>query len=280
MLVRIWGCRGSLATPGPATVRYGGNTSCVEVVVDDNIEVILDAGTGIRPLGVELVLRPPSVIHLLLTHLHLDHLQGLGFFPWLAKPGMEVHVWGPSSPVQPLEKRIARYLSPPLFPVRLHDLMSEVTFHDVPEGEWTIGSTRVLSQPIAHQGPTLGYRIEQDGRSLSYLPDHEPARGRSLLDIEPEWISGLGLVEGSDLLLHDAQYTDEEYEDKLGWGHSSVRDAVTFATLAHVRRLVLFHHDPSHVDEQLEAMLTLAEELWDGNASPPILGYEGMTVEL
>lgn len=187
---------------------------------------------------------------------------------------------GPLVAVQPLEKRIARYLSPPLFPVRLHDLMSGVTFHDVPEGEWTIGSTRVLGQPIAHQGPTLGYRIEQGCRALSYLPDHEPARGRGLLDIEPEWISGLGLVEGSDLLVHDAQYTDEEYEDKLGWGHSSLRDAVTFATLAHVRCLVLFHHDPSHVDEQLEAMLTLAEEVWDGRASPPVLGYEGMTVEL
>ncbi len=280
MDVKIWGSRGSLATPGPSTVKYGGNTACVEVVLGDQIEVVLDAGTGIRRLGVELESRRPEVLHILLTHLHLDHLQGMGFFPLLGDPQVEVHVWGPSSPVQSLEKRIARYLSPPLFPVRLHDLMSSVTFHDVPKGEWEIGTARFVGEPIAHQGPTLGYRIEQGDRAVAYLPDHEPARGRNLLEIEPEWISGLRLVQGVDVLLHDGQYTDHEYSQKLGWGHSGLTDAVKFAKLAEVGLLVLFHHDPAHDDDHLETMLQGAHELWGKVENRPLLAYEGMVLEL
>ncbi|MDQ4145433.1 MAG: MBL fold metallo-hydrolase [Actinomycetota bacterium] len=280
MRVTIWGCRGSLATPGPATLKYGGNTACIQVALDDRTDLVLDAGTGIRPLGRELQSRHPEVLHLFLTHLHLDHLQGMGFFPLLGDPEVEVHVWGPASPVQSLEKRIARYLSPPLFPVRLHDLMSAVTFHDVPEGEWEIGGARLVAEAIAHQGPTLGYRVEENGRALAYLPDHEPARGRSLREIEPEWISGLSLVHGVDVLLHDCQYTDEEYSEKLGWGHSALSDTVAFAKLAGVGRLVLFHHDPGHDDDQLERMLRGAHELWGEGENRPLLAYEGMVLEL
>src|SRR6516165_6852052 len=180
MRARIWGCRGSLAAPGPDTVRYGGNTSCVEVRLDDGTMLILDAGTGIRPLGRYLHERGTTTVHLLLTHLHLDHLQGLGFFRPLFEEGIEVHIWGPRSPTVSLRDRTALYLSPPLFPVRLADVASTVTFHDAPDEAWTIGPASVTAVSVTHQGPTLGYRIDEGSQSLAYIPDHEPSLGVDL----------------------------------------------------------------------------------------------------
>ena len=177
MEARVWGCRGSLASPGADTVRYGGNTSCVEVRLESGHLLILDAGTGIRPLGAAMDGEPFDELHIFLTHLHLDHLQGLGFFRPLFRPGADIHVWGPASPVQSLADRIAIYLSPPLFPVRLADIPARITFHDAPEDGVTIGSATVRAASVAHQGPTVGYRIEENGRTLAYLPDHEPSLG-------------------------------------------------------------------------------------------------------
>jgi len=279
--VKIWGCRGSLAAPGPDTVKYGGNTSCVEVRLDDDSLVILDAGTGIRPFGLALGDDRPPVIHLLLSHLHLDHLEGLGFFSPLWSPDVELHVWGPPSPLRSLEERIGRYLSPPLFPIHLSDIPSHPTFHNVPEGEFQIGSAWIFSQPVSHPGPTVGYRIEENGRKLAYIPDHEPALGVDLASVSPDWISGYSIALGADVLLHDAQYSEEEYPTKIGWGHSSTRDLVTFATIAKVDHLVMFHHDPLHTDAELEAIQARAEELWgEDGGEPPVLAYEGMTIDL
>lgn len=205
MIARVWGCRGSLATPGPDTVRYGGNTSCIEVRLDSGHVLVLDAGTGVRPLGVELEHEPPAELHVLLSHLHLDHLQGLGFFRPLFTPGAEVHIWGPSSPVASLAERIAIYLSPPLFPVRLADLAARVVFHDEPESPVTIGSATVRAGKVIHQGPTVGWRIEERGRVLAYLPDHEPSVGVvALADQPPSLISGHDIAHGADVLFHDA----------------------------------------------------------------------------
>src|SRR5688572_17748004 len=147
MRIKIWGCRGSIASPGATTLRYGGDTSCVEVRLDDGTSLILDAGTGIRELGAAV---DPDVreIHLLLTHLHMDHVEGLPFFAPLWEPGIEVHVWGPASPMQSLKQRIARYMSPPLFPIDVHDVPSACLFHDVPADAWTIGSARTLAIPV------------------------------------------------------------------------------------------------------------------------------------
>ena len=156
MEARIWGCRGSVAAPGADTVKYGGNTSCVEVLLDSGHALVLDAGTGMRPLGVVMQRDPPDEIHVLLTHLHLDHLQGLGFFRPLFVPDLDIHLWGPTSPVQHLADRIAMYLSPPLFPVRLEDVPSKLTFHDAPETPVTIGSATVRAAKVTHQGPTVG----------------------------------------------------------------------------------------------------------------------------
>ena len=281
MRVRVWGCRGSLAAPGPETVRYGGNTSCVEVELDDGTLLVLDAGSGLRPLGRRLAATPDRPVHLLLTHLHLDHLQGLAFFSPLWDPAARIEVWGPASPTQPLEERVAAYISPPLFPIHLSDVPSAIRFHDVPEGDFTVGSARISAVNVSHQGPTLGYRITADGRTLAYIPDHEPSlAGLDLGSLDPAWISGHAVAEGADVLFHDAQYFEEEYPAHVGWGHSSIDHVVTFARIAAVGQLVLFHHDPEHSDAQLEVLLGRACELWGGQGKPPVLAYEGMTIEL
>jgi len=277
---RIWGCRGSLAAPGPETVRYGGNTSCVEIRGEDGQVLVLDAGTGMRPLGVVMAEEGTEPVHVLLTHLHMDHLQGLGFFRPLFQPGREIHIWGPASPVQPLADRIATYLSPPLFPVRLADVPSKVHFHDVPDGVATLGSISFGAELVTHQGPTVGYRIEEKGRSVVYMPDHEPGLGVGLGDGSLEWISGYHLAEGADVLLHDAQYSDDEYEHHVGWGHSAIGHVVAFAQKAQVQNLVLFHHDPYHHDSDLEALVEAARGIWGAGGGQVHAAWEGMTIEL
>ena len=278
MLVRVWGCRGSIAAPGANTVKYGGNTSCVEVQLASGHVLVLDAGTGMRELGVALQETTADEIHVLLTHLHLDHLQGLGFFRPLFQPGRHVHLWGPKSPVQSLAQRVSIYLSPPLFPVNLDDVGAQVTFHDAPEAEVQIGSATVRAALVTHQGPTLGYRIEEHGRSVVYLPDHEPALGIDLVTQPSSWMSGHDIARGADVLLHDAQYFDDEYPRHVGWGHSSIGDALEFARKSDVDQLVLFHHDPYHSDDQLDALLAGAHEAWPAAKDCVTMASEGMTI--
>ena len=280
MRARVWGCRGSLAAPGADTLQYGGNTSCVEVRGHRGDLLVLDAGTGMRPLGVAMAGEDPDEVHVLLTHLHLDHLQGLGFFRPLFRPDLVVHIWGPPSPVQPLADRIATYLSPPLFPVRLADIPSRLEFHDAPEEPVTIGSFSVRAALVTHQGPTVGYRIDEDGHSLVYLPDHEPGLGFGLAERPAEWVSGLHLAQRADVLLHDAQYSDDEYPRHIGWGHSAIRHVVEFAQMAEVRYLVLFHHDPYHADTELEGLAEVAQKLCDAGPTQVIAAREGMTIQL
>jgi phosphoribosyl 1,2-cyclic phosphodiesterase len=276
----VWGCRGSLAAPGPATVLYGGNTSCLELRLEDGTLLVLDAGTGIRELGRTLG-GHDGPIHLLLTHLHLDHVEGLGFFGPFWSPEAELHLWGPRSPLHTLEERISRYLSPPLFPLNVADSPAHLHFHDVPEGPWRIGSATVSAGEVAHPGPTLGYRIEDGGAVFAYIPDHEPALGVELDAVPPEWLSGHGVAAAATVLLHDAQLTEEEYAARIGWGHSSVDAAVAFALAAGVERLVLFHHDPMRADGEVERLAAHARELWPGaNGSSPEPAYEGMQIVL
>jgi ribonuclease BN (tRNA processing enzyme) len=252
----------------------------VEVHPEDGTTIILDAGTGIRALGLKLESEPCTEIHILLSHLHLDHLVGLGFFLPLFTKGFDIHVWGPRSPLDTLGERITRYLSPPLFPVHLSQAPSLVKLHDVPAVAWQLGAARVTAQPVSHNGPTLGYRIEENGRSLAYIPDHEPALGGDLSRVELEWISGYGLAARANVLLHDAQYTAEEYAERIGWGHSSIAHVVRLAQRAAVERLVLFHHDPMHTDTDLEEILQEARRLWGPAGNAPMLAYEGMQLDL
>jgi phosphoribosyl 1,2-cyclic phosphodiesterase len=257
MHVTLWGTRGSLAAPGPETTRYGGNTSCVEVRGADGTVLVLDAGTGIRRLGAALsgTLRR---VDLLLTHLHMDHLQGLGFFAPLYNPEMEVHIWGPAGTTLPLPARLARYMSPPLFPVRLRDLPCALHLHEVPCGEIGLGALTITAAFVCHPGPTVGYRIAAAGAVLTYIPDHEPALGVPQFPWRREWTSGAMLAADADLLIHDAQYSPEEYPQHVGWGHSSLQHTLAFATLTGVKHLVPFHHDPAHTDTDLDRLIAEA----------------------
>jgi phosphoribosyl 1,2-cyclic phosphodiesterase len=278
--VRIWGCRGSLPTPGSETVRYGGNTSCVEVTLDDGAILVLDAGTGIRNLGTELHERGIRRFQVLLTHLHLDHLEGLRFFGPLWDPDVSVDLWGPPSPVSSLRDCIARSFSPPLFPRDLREVPARITFHDVPSKPWALGGATISATPVVHPGSTVGYRIESAGSSFAYLPDHEPALAGAIGEKPRDWISGGSLAEGVDLLLHDAQYFEDEYVGRIGWGHSSVADAVAYAEAVGARRLLLFHHEPQHADALLDRLESRARELAGRNGDGPTLAREGMVVEL
>jgi phosphoribosyl 1,2-cyclic phosphodiesterase len=245
--------------------------------------LVIDAGTGIRGLGLSLVHEtgPPKRIDILLTHLHLDHIEGLGFFWPVWEAGAEIHLWGPGDPPQTLRERVTTYFSPPLFPVHLQDVPSHMSFHDVSEEPWELGEATIAAELVTHPGPTLGYRIQADGKTLAYISDHEPAGDTDdLTTADPGTVSGYGVALGADALFHDAQYTEEEYGHRRGWGHSSVADMVAFARLAKVRRLLMYHHDPMHSDADLEAMLARAQEVWGEEQDGLELAYEGMEFEV
>jgi phosphoribosyl 1,2-cyclic phosphodiesterase len=266
--VKVWGARGSIPAPGPETTRYGGNTSCVEIQLSDDSLIVLDAGTGIRNLGIAL---PPTErpVHILLTHLHLDHIQGLMFFAPVFRPEANVVIWGPTSPEGSLRDRIGRYISAPLTPVEVRELPCQVSFREAETTEWRIGPARIRAASVAHRGPTLGYRVEADGCSVCYIPDHEPGLGASLAELDEEWISGFDLARDATLLIHDAQYTDDEYPAHLGWGHSSLSDALVLGRRAGAERLLLFHHDPLHSDDFLDALSGEATARWQDLGGRP-----------
>jgi phosphoribosyl 1,2-cyclic phosphodiesterase len=265
--LKVWGARGSVPAPGPETMRYGGNTSCVEVTLSDGSTLILDAGTGIRNLGLALP-RVEQPIHILLTHLHLDHIQGLMFFAPAFRPESEIIIWGPASPEASLRDRIARYISAPLAPVEVRELPSHVSFREAEPLEWTIGSARIRAQSVNHRGPTLGYRID-DETSLCYIPDHEPGLGAPLAESEDEWISGFELARDACMLIHDGQYTDREYPAHLGWGHSPISDALAFGHRVAAERLLLFHHDPLHSDDFLDSIAGDVARRWQDLGGRP-----------
>jgi phosphoribosyl 1,2-cyclic phosphodiesterase len=276
---RIWGCRGSVPTPSRRTTTYGGNTSCVEVLLDDESALVLDAGTGIRALGLDLAARGTRHVHLFLTHLHLDHVEGLRFFAPLWDERVTLDIWGPRSPVLSLRDRILRAFSPPLFPLDLRDVPARLRYHDLPSERCQIDSVSLSAGLVLHPGPTLGFRLEAGSSSLAYIPDHEPAL-TGIAGLSRDWVSAGDLASGVDLVLHDAQYSEVEYDAKIGWGHSSIADAVAFCRTVGARRLVLFHHDPEHSDATLEELEERARELAGDDLEPPVLAREGMTLEL
>ena len=282
MKVKLWGTRGSIPSPGEDTVRYGGNTSCVGVTLSDGSLLALDAGSGIRSLGLALG-DEPARLHILLTHLHLDHILGLAFFAPAFRPQTEIVIWGPASPEASLRDRIARYISAPLSPVEVRELPCDVSFRHCPETEWEIGPARIRAASVSHRGPTLGYRIDDGDSSLTYIPDHEPGLGADLDRLEDDWISGFALAGDTSLLIHDGQYTDSEYPDHIGWGHSPLRDSLAFARRTGAERTVLFHHDPMHSDDFLDRFGEEAKERWVALGGDPAaieLGAERVEYEL
>lgn len=277
MNISLWGVRGSIPTTSPETRAYGGNTSCIEVE-EDGWLLVLDAGSGIQQLN-----SSPNIsarrVDILLTHLHIDHIQGLGFFKPLFNPGAEVHIWGPAANVQSLRARLGRYFSPPLFPVYFRDLTCQLFLHEIANSSFEIGPFTIQSRYVVHPGPTLGYRVRNRRGVLAYIPDHEPALGPNGLVRDVRWLSGSDLASRADVLLHDAQYTAEEYRTKMGWGHSAMEDVIEYAALTGVGHLLLTHHDPARTDAQLSEIFRCLQE----NTRAPVryeLAVEGMKLEL
>lgn len=288
MRARVWGCRGSIASPGPEMVRYGGNTSCVELQPSDGRTLIVDAGTGMRNLGQSLTERNGRAhgrIDILLSHLHLDHIEGLGFFDPLWVDDVDVHVWGPRpGESTSLLDGLRAYFGPPIFPIPIHEVPANLAVHELGEGPFELGPLRITAARIEHPGPTFGYRIEDGDAVLTYISDHEPTATADLDAAAeggaPDGLSGAALARDAGVLLHDAQYTEAEYPRRVGWGHSSVAHAVAFARLTRARRLLLFHHDPAHTDEDLDAMLARARELWGADPDLVQAAAEGMELEI
>jgi phosphoribosyl 1,2-cyclic phosphodiesterase len=253
MKFKFQGTRGSYPSPKEEHVFYGGNTPCVELCTEDQ-RLILDAGTGILGLDFEYYAQSPR-IDILLTHLHMDHIQGLAFFKPLFFKDKEVHIWGPRGNNDSLRSRLNRYLSPPLFPLPLRDLPSKLHIHEVSNSRLRIGPFQIRSAFVIHPGPTVGYRIEHAGKVLTYIPDHEPMVGTTDLYPKDKWVSGLDLCKDADVLIHDAMYTEQEYPNKIGWGHSSTKHVLQIARRAGVKKLFLFHHDPDHSDRRLDQII-------------------------
>jgi len=265
--ITYYGTRGSCPCSSDEYRRYGGNTSCVLVEVDGEPPLILDLGTGLRALG-DALDRPlratgvPLEATALLTHLHYDHILGLPFFSPLRVPGAVLDVYGPAQEQGSLHDVLAGAVQPPFFPIHMGEFRGELRFHDIAigdPGELRFGSIAVTARPIPHRGHTLGFRVEADGRSMAYLPDHQAPADRRAVD---EGV--LALCDGVDLVVHDAQYTDDEFVTMSDWGHSTVAYAVHVAAEAGAKRLALFHHDPSHSDREIDRLLARARRLAAG----------------
>ena len=261
MLARFWGTRGSIAAPGPGTNHFGGNTSCVELTTPTGGVVVLDCGTGARPLGNRLVDRAsgPLSATILLTHTHWDHIQGFPFFAPLFQPDNHFKVYGPEGAHLSLRDVLAGQMEHQYFPVELDQLAARISYEDLGEGTHEIDGLRVHAQQMNHPSPTLGYRIEAEGRSICYLSDHEPyfegiwregaPRRKTESILEEGDRRHASYMQGADVVIHEAQYTPQEYPSKRHWGHSTYVYVVELAALAGVRRLFLTHHDPSHDDD-------------------------------
>lgn len=271
MDIRPWGTRGSIPSPGPSTTRYGGNTSCVELRLRDGTLIIIDAGSGLRPLGATL---GPCSATLLLTHYHWDHIQGLPFFFSAFSPQSAIRLYGPSFDGQPPDVLLAKQMSAPYFPAPPSELRGIKEFLVTPDGPFAVGRATVRAVAVSHPGKTFAYRIEDEDGAFVYMSDDE-------VDLAPPHMfdAMVDLCRDADLLLHDCQYSELEYSTRKGWGHSTPRQVVRLANAANVRRLMLFHHDPSHADEQVEALADEARSL-ARDRYEVIIGCEGETLTL
>jgi diguanylate cyclase (GGDEF)-like protein len=263
MQVRFWGTRGSIAVPGEKTSRYGGNTSCVEVRAGDGTVIVLDCGTGARELGRHLLASTakPLRLHLFIGHTHWDHIQGFPFFGPVLLPETELNVYAPAGFQRSVEDAIAGQMQYSYFPITLRDLRSRIHFTELEEGFFRIGEVLVQTQYLNHTAPTLAYRIFDGKSTVAYVTDHEPfwrPAGRNFR--HPGDQRHKSFLEGADLIIHDAQYSAEEYAGKIGWGHSTVEYATDIALAAGSSRLALFHHDPAHDDATVAGLEAMAQE--------------------
>jgi len=294
MRIRFWGTRGSLATPGPTTLRYGGNTSCVEARANDGTLIVLDCGTGAHRLGQALMAEPVQPVrgHMMITHTHWDHIQGFPFFAPVFVVGGEWDLYAPGGLGERLEAVLSAQMQHPYFPVTLSQLSATIRYHNLVEGALTVGGVRAVAQYLNHPALTLGYRLEADGASVVYAVDHEPhMRDRpegggmgSPGEASPhaEDTRHVAFLEGADLVIHDAQYTAEEYPEKVNWGHSPAEAAVDYSLAAHVRRLALTHHDPMRDDDAVDRLVEVCRERVRraGGTLDVFAAAEGQIIEL
>lgn len=292
MKVTFWGVRGSIPTPGPRTAQYGGNTSCVEVDIGGPEAIILDAGSGIRELGIRWAGRKALEIHNLITHTHWDHIQGFPFFVPIYMPHHKIIVYGPEMP--PEEKRvqdvIRQQMDYSVFPVRFMELQAHLTFKEMKEETFRVGRAEVTTIRLNHPVVTIGYAIRLNGLRLVYQLDHEPYHNvfrepdeeiQRYVDEMNERI--VEFARDADLLIADAMYSPAEYERYRGWGHSSTHHVVEQAVRANVKRVVLSHHDPVHSDDDLEKMLEDARRHAAEKGRPDLdvrMAREGETIEV
>ena len=289
MLVRFWGTRGSMPKPGLSTMRYGGNTPCVEVRSSNGTLVVLDCGTGVHGLGQALVSSGNSPLrgHILISHTHWDHIQGFPFFAPLFKSGNEWHVYGPRSVGSSLRESLSGQMQSTYFPITIDELAAATYYHDLVEQTLELGDVHVTTQYLNHPAPTLGYRLEADGLTIVYCTDHEPHTLRGVAESVGASAAGKDLrhaqfLADADLLIHDAQYTSSEFPARRGWGHSAVEYAVETAVSVGVRRLALFHHDPLRNDEAVDGLVAGARDLvaQARGATEVIAAAEGQVLEL
>jgi phosphoribosyl 1,2-cyclic phosphodiesterase len=263
--------------PGQRTVRYGGNTACVEIRADDEL-IILDAGSGIRELGLALQKEfgaNPMKVSLLITHPHWDHIQGFPFFIPFYNDKNQIHIFGYDKVDSGLREILIGQMATPFFPIALYDLPGKLQFESLDQMDFNIGKVRIVARRVNHPGVCLGYRVFTSKGSICYLPDHEPYESLALHSAESDAISAeemkqrtlseraalMVFLRDADVLIIDSQYTDEEYRSHVGWGHGSIGTAISQARDANVRKLVLFHHDPRHDDEMIDRMVESARAL-------------------
>lgn len=275
MRVTFLGVRGSFPCSSPINRRYGGNTAAVALHVDGQAPILLDLGTGLPRLdasegGAD---GRPFRASALVTHLHLDHVQGLPFFPPVHERGTELDVYGPRQIEGSLRDAFARLVDPPFFPLPLDEIVAEIRFQEVCNDEFAIGEATVTVRPVPHLGPTVGYRIHWNGGTLAYVSDHQAPPGFDHVDE-----AVLELCDGADLLIHEGQYTPQEFAAKADWGHSTIDYAIRVATEAGARRLCLFHHDPWRSDDDLDALVTEAKKALRGATEEVMAAAEGMTL--
>ena len=293
--VKFWGVRGSIASPGPSTIFYGGNTSCVEVRADGQI-IVLDAGTGIRALGLSLTQEfngSPINLTLLLTHTHWDHIQGFPFFVPAYNPKNNVRILGYEGARQGLAATLGTQMESPYFPVGLKELPGNIHIEELRDMEFEVGAVRVRAMFVNHPGICVGYRLETSGGSVVFIPDNEPflrlrakpagADAKALEFAAQQDEKLVEFIRGADVLIMDAQYDAQEYAQRVGWGHSCVDDVADMAVRAGAKRLFLFHHDPTHDDERISRMLAYTRRLVAEGGGPEILveaAREGLEVVL
>ena len=276
MQVTFYGVRGSTPCAGEATARYGGNTASIAITGPDHETLLLDLGTGLRYFGATCHPTEAFVGHALVTHLHWDHVQGLPFCSPMLRPGSRVTVYGPTHDGVGFDDAFDQLMRPPFFPVRASDLPGDFTFVSLEPGMHDIAGAKVTALHVPHTDTTFGYRIERDGFVVAYVSDHQQPADADHIDA-----GVLELCAGADLLIHDAQYTPEEFALKSTWGHCTVDYAVSVAARAGVETLVLFHHDPSHDDLQLDALLAGAVLEGSRLGVPRVVAaHEGLTITL